>query len=719
MNWATVKTLWSNELRMLLRDRRTVLLSIVLPLAVMPLMLFGMKFMGEQRGKRLDDTVYQYTIAGGQADSVRAVIARGLSRAATLDSSLRFLKLEEVQTANPDSSLGAKAIHFYVVGRGGAESDSLAAIVERKKREERKSASPDDEADSLDTPVPARYPGVPTATVYFQGDRDASRNGHSKIQQLLIRERAAEREDALREAGLTLPPSDIVPVQSVDVATKEQVTGSYLGRFITALLLFLMMSGGSIAAMDSIAGEKERGSLETLLTTAVSRFEIIAAKQLTVLTVALVIVVIQVVNLLLYITLRLIPLPEYLAVDLPPILLLALLVLYIPTASVVSSILLMISAYAKSFKETQWYFMPVFLFVAMLAMAAVLPGLPLRSAIALVPIANVSVAVRDLLVGRYDWLMIGVTVLTMCGTAWLLLRASTRLLSVERLITASDTDEADLLGGPALFPRRVLIWFAGMWAVMLLLTTNVAVLMKFEGQYLFNMGVLFLVTPLLIAKTYRLDWKATFALRPVKPVVWALTVLLIPAAHLTAIAVFHGANLIFPVPQRMMEELAKMMLPPEYPFWLILFMLTVVPGIVEELTFRGLLLHGLHRRFHPIMVALIIGGVFGLFHMSLFRIIPTGFLGVILAGLTLATGSIFPGMLLHAGSNAVSILLFHYGIHTETLTYPYYAGGMIAFIGCLYLIYRYRTPYPGLRTRNPPVHRASPDANTGANDERR
>ena len=659
MNWEIVKTLWSNELRMLLRDRRMVVMSIVLPLAIMPLMLFAMKFMGEQRGKRLDNTVYQYAVSGAQADSVRAIIARGLSHAAMLDTTLRSLKLEEIRTTNPDSSLGAKALHFYIVGRGGEESDSLAAIAERKKVEQRKTAARERAADSPGTPAPVCYQGVPTATLYFQGNRDASRNGYTKMERLLLRERAAEREAALRQAGLTLSPAQIVPVESIDVALKEQVAGSYLGRIITALLLFLIMSGGSIAAMDSIAGEKERGSLETLLTTAVSRFEIIAAKQLTVLTVALIIVVIQVVNLLFYVTLRLIPLPEYLAVDLPPVLLLALLALYLPTASVVSSILLMISAYAKSYKETQWYFLPVFMVVAILALAAVLPGLPLRSAIVVVPIANVSVAVRELLVGRTDWQMIVVTVLTMCGTAWLLLHATTRLLSVERLITSSDSDEADLLGGPALFPRRVLFWFAGMWAVMLLATTNVEALMKFEGQYLFNMGVLFLVTPLLIVKLYRLDWKTTFALRPVKPVVWVLTVLLIPAAHLTAIAVFHGANLIFPVPQRMMEEMAKMMLPPEYPFWLILVMLTIVPGIVEELTFRELLLHGLHRRLHPIVVALVVGGVFGLFHTSLFRIIPTGFLGVILAGLTLTTGSIFPGMVLHAGRNALSILLFH------------------------------------------------------------
>ena len=55
--------------------------------------------------------------------------------------------------------------------------------------------------------------------------------------------------------------------------------GLALGRMLTALLLLFIFSSGAVVAVDSLAGEKERGTLETLLTTAVGRLEILTAKQ--------------------------------------------------------------------------------------------------------------------------------------------------------------------------------------------------------------------------------------------------------------------------------------------------------------------------------------------------------------------------------------------------------------------------------------------------------
>jgi sodium transport system permease protein len=695
MNWSAVWLLVRHELRMLLRDRRTVLLSVVLPLAVMPAMIFGMKLTGERRAQKHEQTVYRYALAGSYADTLRTIIAWGRERLAAPDtgaSSTRF-RTEELPAADPDAGLRAGDLHFYIEALSGAEADSAAAVAALQND----STGVEDKADSVVSVTSTRYPGVPTITIYYRGNRDDSNTGYRGMQRFLTAARKAGREAALRLRGLPLEPAAILPVDSTDVATRAQVTGSFLGRFMTVILVFLMMSGGSVAAMDSIAGEKERGSLETLLTTSVRRFEIIVAKQLAILTVALVIVLIQVANLWGYVSLRLIELPENLAVHLPPAALFLLLVLYIPVASAISSLLLMISAYAKSYKETQWYYMPAFFGLAFLALAAVLPGIPLRSFVAVVPVANVSVAVRDLMVGSYDWLMMGVTCLSMAAAAGLLMRISTRMLSMERLITASEADEADLLGGPALFPKRALIWFMGMWAAMLILSTNVPALMKFEGQYLFNMFVLFLGVPLLIIRIYRLDIRTALALRPVKPVVWPAVLLMIPAQHFAGAGVFFLANRLFPVPEKLLEEFVRFFVPADYPFWQVLLMLSVVPGIVEELSFRGVLLYGLHRRYHPVVVALVVGGMFGLFHTSLFRIIPTAFMGVVLTGLALLTGSAFPCMLLHAGSNAFALAMFHYGVPTDRLSWGYYALGTAAFGLCLYLVYRHRTPYPGLR----------------------
>ena len=73
-----------------------------------------------------------------------------------------------------------------------------------------------------------------------------------------------------------MPAGAVAEVTTRDVATAEQVTGAALGRFAALFVLLFLASGGSVVAADAIAGEKERGTLETLLTTAIDRRELSA-----------------------------------------------------------------------------------------------------------------------------------------------------------------------------------------------------------------------------------------------------------------------------------------------------------------------------------------------------------------------------------------------------------------------------------------------------------
>src|SRR4029450_8729386 len=131
-------------------------------------------------------------------------------------------------------------------------------------------------------------------------------------------------------------------------ASKAQVTGSIVGRFITVFLVMMMLTGGAVASMDIISGEKERGPLETRLTTSVGRSEIVTAKQFAITSVGLVITLMQGLNFLLYIKLKVIALPKDFDLQLSTGMALTLLLLFIPLAATIASVLLMISAYAKS-----------------------------------------------------------------------------------------------------------------------------------------------------------------------------------------------------------------------------------------------------------------------------------------------------------------------------------------------------------------------------------
>jgi membrane protease YdiL (CAAX protease family) len=326
-----------------------------------------------------------------------------------------------------------------------------------------------------------------------------------------------------------------------------------------------------------------------------------------------------------------------------------------------------------------------------------LPGLPLRSAIVLVPVANISVAVKDTLVGRTDWMFTALAWLVTAAAAAWAGRVATRALSTERLIAPVAAEAEELLGGPALFPRHVLRWFAVLWALLLIIAVNFETILDIRAQAVVNIVGLFIGGSFLMIRRYRLNVREALALRPVRPAVWVAVVLGVPAALLTGIGVSRLANLFLPVPRQLVESFGQMLLPESVPFWQLLLLLTILPGIGEEIAFRGVLLYGLHRRLRPVGVALTVGLVFGLFHTSLFRIFPTAYLGAILATVVMLTGSIFPVMLWHALNNAIGLMAGRYEwaiADLEPLTYVE-AAAVLAL--SFWIIWRNRTPYPGLR----------------------
>ncbi len=390
--------LYGAEMRMVLRDRRTVFASIVLPLVVMPAMLLSTYWVQDLRESGSREGVLLYAVDGSVAQG-RTWIDAARAR---LDSPGKGrnpagLKFRQVETDDPARSLGLGEVHFVL-------------------REE--------------TPGP----GVPHLLIDYRSDRGASGRGAAAFGEALTAARREHRQALLQERGFAARPSQVVQVTGIDVSSEGEAAGLAFGRGLTALLLFFILSAGAVVATDSIAGEKERGTLETLLTTAASRGEIVAAKHLAIFTVALAVTVIQTASFLAYVGLRLVPIPAGLAAAVSPSAAGLLLLLALPVAALASAVLLLVSGLARSYKEAQLYFVPVFLLGLVPALAPFLPGLPLRSAILLVPVSNVAVAVKEVLGGSRDWLSLGAAWLVTAAAALLVSWAAARALSQERLV---------------------------------------------------------------------------------------------------------------------------------------------------------------------------------------------------------------------------------------------------------------------------------------------
>jgi sodium transport system permease protein len=645
-----IRVLLVHELRLILRDRRAVIAAVFLPLVVMPATLLAVRLAMDSRDEARSVPLYRYSVRGPGAEELRRSLqAIPTDRAAALDAAHPAL-LTEVPTANPAASLKAGDIHVFL--------DAAGEGPERLVR------------------------------LHFPADRDVSRDAAAKLTAALGEAWVSGAERRLRQGGHDVDPDGAFAVETRDVATPADRGGATAGRVLTALVLFLMLTGAAGAAMDMVAGEKERGTLETLLTTAALRSEIVAAKHAALLAVALATTLLQVGSLLAWLALGLIRLPPGFAIPIGAATVPALLVLLVPLAVLVAAVLLLVAGRIRTYREAQLYLLPLFLGGLVPALAAFLPGIPLRSAVAIVPVAGVSVAVREVMAGRLDWPMIALAAAATAITAAWATRASIRALSDEEALLggAPDPSPGD---GPAAFEARVGAWFAALWSLLFLAS---GVLTTLRAQLLFNQLVVFLGASLVIARRHRIPLRDLLALRPVRPVVALAAIVSIGPGVVVAQGVFRLANLALPVSQEMLKEFAQAVAPGELDGFERLMLIALLPAVCEELAFRGALVYGLRRRLRPLALALVVGGAFGIFHFAYFRLVPTAFLGAMLTGLRLLTGSTLPGMLVHAGNNTLALWAAEQGYPLDRLDPWLYFAALAALGLCYWIVYRCRTP---------------------------
>jgi len=673
-----VRAIFGLEIRSLLRDVRTVLISVVLPVLLLPALFLASSWMEDQRVEREEARTYRFAVTGADSAFAASLMDQIAAESGEEATDRRFLP---VRTDDARAALERALLDLYVETLTPQEWEAVEA------------------ADTLNLEMPDQYAGARVFLIRFHSSRTASREGADRLREHLAEVRTARRDSMLVAAGFPVDPEMVAVVEARNVATDQAVQGARLGRFLTLILMGLMLLGASAVATDTLAGEKERGTLTTLLTTAASRTEIITGKLLAIVAVALAIALIQILNLWVYLGLGIIDAGAGFAVTVTPTLALSLFVLFLPVVALTSGVLLLTSAHARSYKEAQLVLPAVILGMSLPTLAPFLPDLSLRSAIMLVPIANVAVGVRDLLIGQVHgpsllvaWLVTG------AAATWVTARCI-RALHDEELITG-DTSREEFLGGPDLFRKRVIRWFIVLWAVKVLVDFNLPV-DDLRVAVLVSVGIVFLAFPLIVIWHFRLDPKKALALRMPRPGVWLGVLLGAPAGLVAANFAFQLMDFVLPVPTELVENFGQVLMPETIPVWQLVLFLALVPGIVEELTFRGVLLHGLRRRFGPVGLALVVGIIFGFFHFQIFRIPATALLGVILTAVTLLSGSIFPAILWHTLNNGLAVYLGARGVEFGGESWWWAVGSVLLLALAFWIIWRSRTPYPDLRSPQP------------------
>ena len=201
-----------------------------------------------------------------------------------------------------------------------------------------------------------------------------------------------------------------VDVKKVDTADKRENIGEKFGAVIAYILVPLCLLGASYPAIDMGAGEKERGTLETLLICPISRISIVLGKFLTVLTTGLVGAMITVGSFGIWGAIigsfagMAVVQEAMSAIAITELILIFSLLL--PISAVFAALLLAISIYARTFKEAQNYISPLSVLIFVPLVAAMMPGVELNAKTALVPVMNVALAIKELIKGTADYMML-------------------------------------------------------------------------------------------------------------------------------------------------------------------------------------------------------------------------------------------------------------------------------------------------------------------------
>lgn len=245
-------------------------------------------------------------------------------------------------------------------------------------------------------------------------------------------------------------------IEENNFASQREKTGEFAGPLLAYLLIALAVSGAMYPALELGVGEKERGTLETLLLTPMSKGQIVMAKFGVIFTASFFTVVVTLLSYLFWVWIfSFFAMDSSVAADpdsltgkqsgggldflsnISSLDLLLVAVLLVPLTSIFASIMLSASIYAKNMKEAQAYMSPIFMIGFMPVIVAFVPGMELNVKTAMIPVTNVALAMKDLIKGTVDYGLITILLISTAVLAGGLLYWTTVFFKKEKVLFRS------------------------------------------------------------------------------------------------------------------------------------------------------------------------------------------------------------------------------------------------------------------------------------------
>ncbi|MFP2928623.1 ABC transporter permease subunit/CPBP intramembrane protease [Pyxidicoccus sp. 3LG] len=618
------------DVRESLRDKRTLFLLVLLPMLLYPLLMVGAAMVTGSYKQKLEAEPLKLAVWGPAPASFLKALEQ--------HEQVTWVERREEVPANPEPQARKR-----FEGR-----DVQAVLVLR----------------------PAPAPGAEDnldLQLFFDSSRQASGLARRRVETALQQTGVVAVRQRMGTAGLPSALAEPVKVTVRDVKTP----GAMLAWALPYLLLSMLVISGFYPALDVTAGEKERGTLQTLLCAPVTPLEVVAGKYGAVLVFTLGGTLANLAAMGL--TFLLLGGAEG-GVSLDGGALGAAFASLVPLAMLVAALLVAVGVMARSFKEGQNLLMPVLLAVMVAAMASQLPGIQLTPGLAMVPMLNVALLLRELFTGPVSAGVFGLVFASSAAWSMLGILFAARVFESEQVLLSGEKPWRDVFGrrlrhGDHLSPGGALLFFAVAMVVYLFGAVLLGKRLPLWGLLVVLQVGGMLGLAVLWARRSGADVREVFWLR------WpsgrgVLAVLLLAPGVLGMQSLLRrvleaswvpGSEEFLRGMQGVMDESNRWPLP------LALGVLALLPALCEEAAFRGVMLSGLSRTGSRWVAVVGSALAFGMAHVHPVHALIAASVGLVFAHATLRTGSILAGVVLHFFNNGVAVLISRAGSTPEWL----------------------------------------------------
>ena len=674
------------ELRETLRDRRTLFTLVLMPLLVYPILSLALqRLILNSVSSNKSETIIvgvsserDVAVLGAAINSSRELIASGSYRPFRYSDknplSNESLKAKAT-TAAPPVDWNAVIVEKSL--QDSLEAGEVDVTVSVTKRIDSENVNGENKGKQETD----RSTGF-LFSVGFRENDSRSELALSELRKLLQTLNENEASKLRIASGLTRGASFEVIASAI---AGENSIASSLSSVIPLVLVLMTITGAVYPAIDLTAGERERGTMEALIATPISRFALLLSKYVAVLTVA---VLTAIANLTaMFVTLRFSGLSEVLLGGQGFSLwsMIAVLPLLIVFAAFFSAILLALCSVAKSFKEAQAYLIPVIILSMGPGILSLLPSVRLTGTMAAIPLINMILMARDCLSGNLEVIPGIIAVSTTICYAIIAMAIAAQLFGMHAVPQNSEVSWRSWLRSPTQLNRlptleHLTIYLALFFPIYFVAIHVLAGVSEMDLQQRVWLNalatvLLFGVLPFAFSMWRKLSIERTFPIGGLGRWWMAIPGLLLIAVSMWTVAheilvvseLLGIASLDFDKLANLEKAKAEFMTLPLLTIWIAL---AVLIAVAEEWFFRGFILQGMLGRSkdtRSVWISILVSAIlFGLFHtvapnlLAIERFLPTTALGIILGWIAWRTGSLVPGMIVHAIHNGLLFTMPRY-----------------------------------------------------------